>query len=197
MEDQGPQDGKGTGVDAEVRRHVEEAMLELSGVGGFRGVSLDLLLARSGADAEQFDSWFTDLEDCFAAAYRTEAEALCEAMLGASERAGDWRAGVEAGLAVVLRLTVARPALARALVREVHVVGGDSLAKHEEVLERLAAAMDERCGMSGDGALQEGPGREQPRPLLLHPEGEGADDGPERQDRQLEPEAGTSCGKRK
>jgi AcrR family transcriptional regulator len=153
MEDQGPEGGKGTGADAGARQRTEMAMLELSGESGFRAVSLDRLLARSAATVEQFDSWFADLDECFAAAYRAEADALCEAMLAASEGAREWRAGVEAGLTVLLRFTAARPDVARALVREAHVVGGESLAKHEEVMKRLAAAMDQRCERSEDVAL--------------------------------------------
>lgn len=145
MEEQGPEAGKGTGADAGARRRTERAMLELSGQVGFRAIDLEALLVRSGAGAEQFDSWFGDLEECFTAAYAAEAEALCDAMLGESGRAPDWREGTEAALTVLLRFTAARPDVARALVREVHVVGGEALAKHEEVLERLASALAGQC----------------------------------------------------
>ncbi len=145
MDDQGPEAGKGTGADAGARLRTEKAILELSGEIGFRAVDLELLLARSGASAEQFDSWFADLEDCFTVAYAEEAEALCAAMLAAGGGARGWREGTEAALTVLLRFTAARPEVARALVREVHVVGGEALAKHEQVLERLASAIAQRC----------------------------------------------------
>ena len=145
MDEQGPEAGKGTGADANARRRTERAMLELSGQVGFRAIDLEALLVRSGAGPEQFGSWFADLEDCFTAAYELEADALCDAMLGESRGALDWRDGTEAALNVVLRFTAARPDVARALIREVHVVGGAALDKHEEVLERLAAAMGEQC----------------------------------------------------
>ncbi|HEX6206484.1 MAG TPA: hypothetical protein VFZ29_11830 [Solirubrobacterales bacterium] len=132
-------------------------MLELSGQVGFRAVDPELLLARSGAGAEQFDSWFGDLEECFTAAYEAEADSVCEAMLAATKGARDWREGTEAALAVVLRFTAARPDVARSLVREVHVVGGEALAKHEEILERLAAALDDQCEGPGDGAVPRAP----------------------------------------
>ncbi len=121
-------------------------MLELSGEVGFRAVSLDLLLARSGATEAQFDSWFGDLEGCFGSAYTAEAEALCTAMLAAGQRAADWRAGTEAALKEVLRFTAECPAIAKSLVREVRVVGGEALAEHEQILERLATAMGQQCG---------------------------------------------------
>jgi len=143
MRDQGPREGKGTSAAA--RRRVEIAMLELSGEVGYRAVTLDLLLSRGEVSVEQFKREFADLEACFAAAYEVEAEDLCTRMLDAAKQAGDWRAAIEAALTVVLRFAAARPRSARALVREVHVAGGDALAKHEEVLERLATAMGEEC----------------------------------------------------
>lgn len=145
MEEQGPEAGKGTGADAGARRRTERAMLELSGEVGFRAIDLELLLTRSRVGAEQFHSWFSGLEGCFTAAYKAEADALCEAMLAASREAQGWREGTEAALTVVLRFTAARPEVARALVREAQVVGGASLAKHEEVLERLASAVGGQC----------------------------------------------------
>lgn len=145
MEEQGPEAGKGTGTDAGARRRLERAMLELSGQIGFRAIDLEALLVRSGASAEQFDSWFADLQECFTAAYEAEADALREVMLGESREAQGWRDGTEAALMVMLRFSAARPDVARALVREVHVVGGEALAKHEEVLERLASAIADQC----------------------------------------------------
>lgn len=144
MQDQGPRDGKGTSA-AIIRRRIETAMLELSGGLGYRAVTLELLLARSGGTAEQFQADFADLGACFAAAYEAEAEDLCAAMLTAAGEAGDWRPATEAALTTVLRFATARPQIARALVREVHIAGGTALAKHEELLERLAGAMGEEC----------------------------------------------------
>jgi AcrR family transcriptional regulator len=144
MQDQGPRDGKGTSV-AAARRRIEKAMLELSGEVGFRAVTLELLLRRSEAADEEFSASFGDLDTCFAAAYAAEAEDLYAAVLAAAGEAADWRSGVEAGLTLVLGFAAERPTLARALVREVHIAGGAALAKHEEILERLARAMGEDC----------------------------------------------------
>ncbi|HSS43377.1 MAG TPA: hypothetical protein VLK37_12605 [Solirubrobacterales bacterium] len=156
MQDQGPRDGKGTSA-ADGRR-IEMAMLELSGEVGYRAVTLDALLDRSGATNEQFEARFADLEACFAAAYEAEAEELCTAMLTAAGEGGDWRAATEAALTTVLRFAGARPRTARALIREVHIVGGPALAKHEELLERLAAAMGEECrSPASDSAVTRAP----------------------------------------
>jgi hypothetical protein len=144
MQDQGPGDGKGTSA-AVVRRRIEMAMLELCGEVGYRAVTPEMLLVRSGATPDQLRTHCGDLATCFAAAYEAEAEDLCGAMLSAAGEAGDWRAATEAALTIVLRFAGARPQIARALVREVHIAGGPALVKHEELLERLAAAMGEEC----------------------------------------------------
>jgi AcrR family transcriptional regulator len=144
MQEQGPGDGKGTsGLPA--RGRIETAMLELSGEVGYRSVTLELLLSRSGAASEEFSASFTDLEACFAAAYEAEAESVCAAMLAAAGTGRDWRAATEAALNIVLELAAERPTIARALVREVHIAGGVVVARHEELLARLARAMGEDC----------------------------------------------------
>jgi AcrR family transcriptional regulator len=144
MQNPGPGSDKDASV-ALARKRVHTAMLELSGEVGYRAVTLEQLLDRSGVDAGEFHRQFRDLADCFASAYEEQAEALCREMLGAARRAGEWRAGTQAALEVVLRFAGEQPAIGKALVREVHVAGGAALAKHEEVLERLAEAVGSGC----------------------------------------------------
>ena len=150
MRAEGPGAGKRSNADALVRERAVGAMLELSGEIGYRAVTVEQLLDRGEVTVEQFDHQFGDLESCFAAAYAAEAEALCEVMLAAAKEAGEWRAGVRAALLTVLRFAAKRPAVANALVREVHVVGGAALLKHEEVLERLTVAIERGCAVPAD-----------------------------------------------
>jgi AcrR family transcriptional regulator len=123
------------------RGRCEVAMLGLSGEIGYRCVTVEQVLARSGVGLEQFKAEFGDLEGCFVAAYEAEADVLCEAMLDAAGRAGDRRAAIRAAMETLLGFFAERPMVGRALIRDVHVVGGDALAKHEEVLARLTAAI--------------------------------------------------------
>ncbi|HET9591313.1 MAG TPA: hypothetical protein VFP17_00205 [Solirubrobacterales bacterium] len=116
-------------------------MLELSGEIGYRAVTVEKVLSHSGVSLRQFEAEFGDLEGCFVAAYEAEADALCEAMLVAARQADGWRDGVRAGLATLLRFVSERPLVAKALVRDVHVVGGRALEKHEEVLAQLSTAI--------------------------------------------------------
>jgi len=146
MQEQGPGAGKRPIDAALARGRCEVAVLELSGEIGYRAVTVEQVLSHSGVSLEQFEAEFGDLESCFLAAYEAEADVLCEAMLDAASRAETWWAGIRAALETLLRFVAERPAVARALLRDVHVVGGSALAKHEEVLERLTAAI----GSSGE-----------------------------------------------
>jgi len=116
-------------------------MLQLSGEIGYRAVTLERVLSHSGVSREQFEAEFGDIESCFVAAYEAEADVLCEAMLEAAARTDGWRAGTRAAVETLLRFIAERPAVARALIRDVHVVGGNALLKHEEVLARLSTAV--------------------------------------------------------
>lgn len=143
-----PNQGPGSDRDASAelaRKRAQSAILELSGEVGYRAVTLEQLLARSGVDSAEFHRQFRDLGECFAVAYEKQAEDLCEEMLAAARSAGNWRAGTQAALDVVLEFVGAEPAIGKALVREVHVAGGPALAKHEEILERLAHAVGSGC----------------------------------------------------
>jgi AcrR family transcriptional regulator len=158
MEDQGPRNGKGKGADELARQRLGTAMLELSGELGYRAVTLELLLSRSDTRAEQFYACFHSLDDCFAAAFEAEAAALYDAMLTAAKAAGEWRPATEAALTVVLRFVVEHPQIARSLVREVHVVGGAALVKHEQFLQRLSLALGEECeALEGDLVVPRAP----------------------------------------
>ncbi|HEV2858030.1 MAG TPA: hypothetical protein VGW80_06465 [Solirubrobacterales bacterium] len=116
-------------------------MLELSGEIGYRAVTVERVLTHSGVNFEQFEAEFGDLEGCFTAAYEAEADALFEAMLRAARQAGSWRAGTRAALELLLHFAGTRPAVAKALIRDVHVVGGRALAKHEEILAGLTSTL--------------------------------------------------------
>lgn len=141
MQEQGPGAGKPSIDAALARGRCRVAMLELSGEIGYRAVTVEKVLSHSGVSLEQFEAEFGDLEGCFVAAYEAEADALCEAMLVAARQAGGWRAAVRAAVGTLLRFVSERPLVARALIRDVYVVGGRALAKHEEVLAHLSAAI--------------------------------------------------------
>jgi AcrR family transcriptional regulator len=119
-----------------------EGALIAAGELGFRETSVRAILEHSGGHRAQFYQHFEGKEDCFAQAYATWIERLCVEMLEAAATAPGWEAGVREAIVRLFRFVTARPAIARALFLEVQIAGEPALARHEAVIERLAAAID-------------------------------------------------------
>ncbi len=146
--------GQGTGADqrtiaaALARRRYRErermlrGVLSFSGEFGYRQATVRKVLAHGGGNVNQFYRHFRNLEDCFSQAYEAEGERLVAAMLAAGAGASSWLGGVRAALTEVLHFATGCPAIAKALVWEVHVAGGAALEKHNDFLDRLARALD-------------------------------------------------------
>lgn len=78
----------------------------------------------------------------FAKAYDAATERLALRLTEACRSGADWRESFSAGLAELLRFVAERPAEARALVLEVRAARGRAWSKHQESIERLAAALE-------------------------------------------------------
>jgi len=127
-------------------------VLELSRKIDRRAITVRELIIRGEVGVEG-DQQARDRENCFAEIYEVEAEALCVAMLDAGRREATWREGVRAALMTVLEFAAEQPAMANALFREVHIVGGPALAKREEVVERVTSALEGGCDQIEDAAI--------------------------------------------
>lgn len=121
---------------------VFEAMLLSAGALGYEKVTVQEVLDRSGISRAQFQQRFGDKETCFAQAYEMAADRLCEELLSAGRSAQSWRAGFRAALAELLCFVAEQPLLAKALLIEVRAARGQALAKHQQIVERLARAVD-------------------------------------------------------
>lgn len=119
-----------------------EGVLIASGELGYRETSVRSILEHSGGHRAQFYRHFESKEDCFAQAYATWIERLGVSLLEGAVMAGGWEAGVHEAIVRLFRFVGARPAIARALFVEVQIAGEPALARHEAVIERLAAAID-------------------------------------------------------
>lgn len=119
-----------------------EAMLLSVGSRGYEKASVQEVLERSGISRERFQRRFGGKEACFAQAYEMAAERLCAEVLEAGRGAESWRAGFRAALARLLRTVAEQPLLAKALLIEVRAARGQAWAKHQQTVERLAAAVD-------------------------------------------------------
>jgi AcrR family transcriptional regulator len=128
--------------EAGVRGRIELAMLEACGERGYREASVREVIDRCAGNRAQFYRHYANREACFAAAYERQATRLADAVLAAGRAAPAWRPGLRAALRELARFVARRPALARGLLVEVHVVGGEALARRAELADRLAAAID-------------------------------------------------------
>jgi len=124
------------------RERLLKAMLVASGEMGYEQVAVRHVIERAKTSRATFYKHFDDREDCFAQAYGDAAEWLYERLVGAARRQPSWREGLRAALAELLEFCANQPAIAKALVVEVHAAGERVLAKRRELMERLSGALD-------------------------------------------------------
>ncbi len=117
-------------------------MLLSVGAHGYENASVREVLERSGLSRERFQRHFGDKEGCFAQAYEMAAERLAAEVLEAGRGAETWREGFRAALRCLLRTVAEQPLLAKALLIEVRVARGQAWAKHQQMVERMVAAVD-------------------------------------------------------
>jgi AcrR family transcriptional regulator len=121
---------------------VHEAMLLTAGAVGYEATTMQDVAERAGVSPGTFQRRFGGREEVFAAAYETAAEELIERVLEAGRGAPNWRTGLRAALAELLRFVAEQPLLAKALVLEVRAARGDAWLKHQQLIDRLVAAID-------------------------------------------------------
>jgi AcrR family transcriptional regulator len=119
-----------------------EAMLLSVGARGYEKASVREVLERSGISRERFQRRFGGKEACFAQAYEVAADRICAEVLEAGREAESWRAGFRAALARLLRTVAEQPLMAKALLIEVRAARGQAWSKHQQMIERFAAAVD-------------------------------------------------------
>jgi len=119
-----------------------EAMLLSVGARGYEKATVQEVLERSGISRDRFQRRFGGKEACFAQAYEMAADRICAEVLEAAQGTESWRAGFRAALARLLRTVAEQPLMAKALLIEVRAARGQAWAKHQQAIERLAAAVD-------------------------------------------------------
>jgi len=117
-------------------------MLLSVGAHGYEKATVQETLERSGMSRDRFQRAFGGKEACFARAYAMAAERICAEVLEAGQEAESWRAGFRAALATLLRAVAEQPLMAKALLIEARAARGEAWAKHQQLVERFAAAVD-------------------------------------------------------
>ncbi len=117
-------------------------MLLSVGARGYDKATVQEVLERSGISRDRLQRRFGGKEACFAQAYEMAADRLCAEVLEAGREAESWRAGFRAALAKLLGTVAEQPLLAKALLIEVRAARGQAWAKHQQLIERFARAVD-------------------------------------------------------
>lgn len=140
MDERGSPKGKSADDAAPERASLLAAMLAISGESGYRATTVEALLERSGVD--QLSPHFASLNQCFAAAYEVESERLWRVLRQAAPTDSGLCQCLRATLTALFAYVIERPGPSRALLIEVRVAGGAALARHEQILGRLANAIE-------------------------------------------------------
>jgi AcrR family transcriptional regulator len=128
-------------------------MFDLAGERGVATMSVAHVVERSGISRRTFYETFTDLEDCFLAAFEKALELSCERVLPAYRAERMWRERIRAGLLALLCFLEEEPAVGRLLIVESSSGGSRMLERREQVLALVAGAIDEGRAQSANGAL--------------------------------------------
>src|SRR6476619_2740858 len=131
------------------RERLLESVLLVSGELGYEQVTVKHVIERAKTSRATFYKNFTDREDCFVQAYREASEWLYRRVLGLAQRQATWREGLRVGLAELLEFCANQPETAKALFIEAHAAGGEALAQHDRLMERLYEVIDGARDESG------------------------------------------------
>lgn len=136
-------------ADREADDGILEAMLLTVGERGYANTTVRDVAERARISQERFHRRFGGKEACYARAYERAAGQLARDLHDACEGAECWRDGFEAALARLLRFVAEQPLTAKALLLEVRAARGEAWVKHQELVERLVAALDGARGEPG------------------------------------------------
>lgn len=121
---------------------VLEAMLLTAGELGYTKATVREVAARARITQDQFHRRFGSKGECFAQAYAETTRRLEAQMRGAWRDAVGWREGFLAALAELLRFVAQQPITAKAVLLEVRSARGKAWEVHQQLVERLIAALE-------------------------------------------------------
>jgi AcrR family transcriptional regulator/DNA-binding MarR family transcriptional regulator len=161
----------GTGADADgigpedvaviQRARIIAAMVDEVSERGSANVTVAHVVGRSGVSRRTFYELFADIRDCFLAAFDETLVRASRYVLDAYDPAADWRERVRAALVALLEFVEREPDAGRLLIVDSLGVGAPTLARRQQVVDRIVAVVDE-------GRMLRKPGSE---PLGLAAEG--------------------------
>jgi AcrR family transcriptional regulator len=123
------------------RDRILRAATEVFAERGYRGATVDHIVAAAQVGVGSFYERFDNKGACFVAAYDRIVAAARERIAAALRVEGAWGKRLVAGLRALLVEIEADPAAARLALVEVHAAGPAALARHERNLDEAAAVL--------------------------------------------------------
>ena len=128
-------------VDRNHRNRLLAAAIEAIAECGYPAVTVADITRHAAVSRGAFYRHFSDKEDCFLAAYDIAVEWLWERVEATIAATMGWAQGVANSVERLLDLLAADPRLARICTVEAFVVGPVAVARHEALIDRLAALL--------------------------------------------------------
>lgn len=128
------------------RQPILEATIRAVGRKGYEATSVADVVAEAGASRATFYKYFDDKRDCFLAAYEVAVGRVLEVAVDGCERSLPWPQPVREGLAAVIDLFAADPALARVALVEGPAAGDEARRRHWAAIRELSRLADQGRG---------------------------------------------------
>jgi AcrR family transcriptional regulator len=125
------------------RERLLAAMIKAVTEIGYNALTVQNVLTLAGISRPTFYEQFDDKEDCFLAAFDASATRLKARVQKAVTGSGpEWRDGLRAGIAELLRFIAEEPEEARAVIVEARASSAAGLRRRDELLDHFAACID-------------------------------------------------------
>ncbi|MCP2340298.1 TetR/AcrR family transcriptional regulator [Actinomadura rupiterrae] len=121
------------------RDRLIDAFVQVVAERGYAGATIGRITEAAGVTKKAFYTHFTELDDCFLAAYERGTAIVLTAMSGAFGAEPTWPDGIRAALRTVLSMLAAAPAFARMSMVEVNAAGPRVRRARTECMERFRA----------------------------------------------------------
>jgi AcrR family transcriptional regulator/DNA-binding MarR family transcriptional regulator len=125
------------------RARILVAMIDVASEQGAGNATVARVVARSGVSRRTFYELFVDREDCFIAALEGAVQQIAAVVTPAYEHPGPWRARIRATLMALLEVLDYESGMARLLIVETLGASPKALARRQNVLAQIIAAVDE------------------------------------------------------
>jgi AcrR family transcriptional regulator len=124
------------------RDAIVEGMIRAAGRKGYLATSVADVIAEADVSRTTFYKHFDDKQACFLAAYDLAVGRIIAAAEASCEGRRNWRKRAVAGLAAMVELLAAEPALARIAVVEAAPAGPKARDRHRAAIARLGRLLE-------------------------------------------------------